>query len=344
MTTKIGPPIIELARARTKEFLRETEAIFWVFGFPLLLALVLGFAFRDKAPDKVPVGVAAGPMAQQRLAALQQSSALQPRILTDGDDALRHGRISLLVSGDAALNYQFDPTRPDALAARSAVDDALQRAAGRRDPLSTAQTFVHEQGARYIDFLLPGLLGMNLMGTGMWGTGFVIVNARMKKLLKRFIATPMRKRDYVLSHFLSRVVFLVLEVGVLVAFGWLVFGVRVNGSVLTLAILCVIGGFAFSGLGLLTASRARTIEAASGLMNLIMMPMWLCSGVFFSYDRFPDAVKPLIKALPLTILNDALRGVMNDAMTLAQIGPKLLWLVVWGLATFMGGVKIFRWQ
>jgi ABC-type multidrug transport system permease subunit len=154
----------------------------------------------------------------------------------------------------------------------------------------------------------------------------------------------MRKRDYVLSHFLSRVVFLVLEVGVLVAFGWLVFGVRVNGSVLTLAILCVVGGFAFSGLGLFTASRARTIEAASGLMNLIMMPMWLCSGVFFSYDRFPDAVKPLIKALPLTLLNDALRGVMNDAMTLAQVGPKMLWLVLWGVVTFTVGVKIFRWQ
>ena len=342
--SKIGAPIIELARARTKEFLRETEAIFWVFGFPLLLALVLGFAFRDKAPDKVPVGVAAGPMAQQRLAALQKSPALQPRIVTDGDDALRHGRISLLVSGDAALVYAYDKTRPDALTARSAVDDALQRAAGRRDPLAPSQTFVHEQGARYIDFLLPGLLGMNLMGTGMWGTGFVIVNARMKKLLKRFIATPMRKRDYVLSHFLSRIVFLVLEVGVLVAFGWLVFGVRVNGAVATLALLCVVGGFAFSGLGLLTASRARTIEAASGLMNLIMMPMWLCSGVFFSYERFPDAVKQLIKALPLTLLNDALRGVMNDAMTLAQIGPKMLWLVVWGLVTFTAGVKIFRWQ
>ena len=339
-------PLFELTSVRTKEFLRETEAIFWVFGFPLLLALALGFAFRDKAPDKVPVGVANGPAAQQRLAALQKSPALLPRLVdeNDGREALRHGKISLLVGAGPALVYQFDPTRPDARTARAEADDALQRAAGRRDPLSAQQTFVHEQGARYIDFLLPGLLGMNLMGTGMWGTGFVIVNARMKKLLKRFIATPMRKRDYVLSHFLSRIVFLCLEVGVLVTFGWLVFGVRVNGAILTLAILCVVGGFAFSGLGLLTASRARTIEAASGLMNLIMMPMWLCSGVFFSYERFPDAVKPLIKALPLTLLNDALRGVMNDAMTLAQIGPKMLWLVVWGVVTFTVGVKIFRWQ
>jgi len=347
VTTKpVGPPIIELAIARTKEFLRETEAIFWVFGFPLLLALALGFAFRDKAPDKVPVGVANGPAAQQRLAALQKSAALLPRVVNEeeGREALRHGKISLLVSAGPALVYQFDPTRPDARTARAEADDALQRAAGRRDPLSAQQTFVHEQGARYIDFLLPGLLGMNLMGTGMWGTGFVIVNARMKKLLKRFIATPMRKRDYVLSHFLSRIVFLCLEVGVLVTFGWLVFGVRVNGAILTLALLCVVGGFAFYGLGLLTASRARTIEAASGLMNLIMMPMWLCSGVFFSYERFPDAVKPLIRALPLTLLNDALRAVINDAAGVTTLLPYLLGLAAWGILSFVVGLKIFRWQ
>ena len=345
-TSRIGPPIVELAIARTKEFLRETEAIFWVFGFPLLLALALGFAFRDKAPDKVPVGVANGPAAQQRLAALQKSPALLPRLVdeNEGREALRHGKISLLVSAGPALVYQFDPTRPDARTARAEADDALQRAAGRRDPLSAQQTFVHEQGARYIDFLLPGLLGMNLMGTGMWGTGFVIVNARMKKLLKRFIATPMRKRDYVLSHFLSRIVFLCLEVGVLVTFGWLVFGVRVNGAILTLALLCVVGGFAFYGLGLLTASRARTIEAASGLMNLIMMPMWLCSGVFFSYERFPDAVKPLIRALPLTLLNDALRAVINDAAGVTTLLPYLLGLAAWGILSFVVGLKIFRWQ
>ena len=344
--SKIGPPIVELARARTLELVRETETIFWVFMFPLLLALVLGFAFRDKSPDKVPIGVVDGPMAQQRLAALQKSPVLLPHIVSEesGREALRHGKVSLLVSGGPALVYQFDPTRPDARTARSEADDALQRAAGRRDPLTAQQNFVHEQGARYIDFLMPGLLGMNLMGAGMWGTGFVIVNARMKKLLKRFLATPMRKRDYVLSHFLSRIVFLILEVSVLVAFGWLVFGVRVNGSILTLALLSVIGGFAFSGLGLLTASRVRTLEAASGLMNVIMMPMWLCSGVFFSYERFPDAVKPLIRALPLTLLNDALRAVINDGTSIALIASKMLWLTVWGLVAFTVGVKIFRWQ
>jgi ABC-type polysaccharide/polyol phosphate export permease len=154
----------------------------------------------------------------------------------------------------------------------------------------------------------------------------------------------MRKTDYLLSQFLSRLIWLVIEVSVLVAFGWLVFGVRVNGSLLVLAILCIVGGFAFSGVGLLTASRVKTVEAVSGLMNIIMMPMWLCSGVFFSYERFPDSVKPIIRMLPLTLLNDALRAVINDAAGLSQIALNLGVLALWGVITFAIGIRVFRWQ
>ena len=347
--TRIRPPILELASTRTKEFLREKEAMFWVFGFPLVLALSLGFAFREKAPDRVPVGVVAGPNAQQRMAALQKSPSLAPRLMNEQEarDALRRGKVSILVMGVAGSDtvvYRFDATRPDALGARKDADTALQTAAGRRDVIASRDEHVQEQGARYIDFLIPGLLGMNLMGTGMWSMGFTIANARMRKLLKRLVATPMRKTDYLLAQFLSRLIWLSIEVAVLVAFGWLIFGVRVNGSLAALAILCIVGGFAFSGLGLLTASRAKTIEAVSGLMNLIMMPMWLCSGVFFSYERFPDSVKPIIRLLPLTLLNDALRAVINDAAGLTQIGPQLALLAMWGGVTFIIGVKVFRWQ
>lgn len=347
--TRIRPAIIELASTRTKEFVRESEALFWVFGFPLILALALGFAFREKPPDRVPVAVVAGPHAQQRLAALQTSASLLPRIMSEQEarDALRRGKVSLLVAESAGSDtavFRFDATRPDAQSARREADDALQTAAGRRNVIATREERVHEQGARYIDFLIPGLLGMNLMGTGMWSMGFTIANARMKKLLKRLVATPMRKTDYLLAQFLSRLIWLLIEVTVLVAFGWLVFGVRVNGSIAVLAMLCIIGGFTFSGLGLLTASRARTIEAVSGLMNFIMMPMWLCSGVFFSYERFPDAVKPVIRLLPLTLLNDALRAVINDAASLSQIALKLALLAAWGLVTFTIGLKVFRWQ
>jgi len=346
MSDKVRPAIIELTNARTKEFIRETEAIFWVFGFPLLLALALGFAFREKAPDRIPIGVVAGPGASTQAAALNKSAGLNPKIMDPAaaQDALRHGKVSLVVDASHSLVYRYDPTNPDAHAARREADDALQSAAGRRSIIGVKDEYVHEQGARYIDFLIPGLLGMNLMGTGMWGMGFTIANARMKKLLKRLIATPMRKSQYVMSQFLSRLIFLVVEVVVLVAFGWLVFGVRVNGSLLTLALLCLVGGYAFSGLGLLTASRARTLEAVSGLMNLIMMPMWLCSGVFFSYERFPDAAKPFIRALPLTMLNDALRAIMNDAAPLTKVMPQLAFLALWGIVTFAVGLKIFRWQ
>ena len=346
MSDKVRPAIVELTSARTKEFLRETEAIFWVFGFPLLLALALGFAFREKAPDRIPVGVIAGPTASREAAALKRSAALSPRVLNpdEAHDALRHGKVSLVVDSSHSLIYRYDPTSPDGRTARREADDALQSAAGRRDVMPARDEYVHEQGARYIDFLIPGLLGMNLMGTGMWGMGFTIANARMKKLLKRLVATPMRKSQYLIAQFLSRLIFLTLEVTVLVAFGWLVFGVRVNGSIAVLALLCIIGGYAFSGLGFLTASRARTLEGVSGLMNLIMMPMWLCSGVFFSYERFPDAAKPFIRALPLTMLNDALRAVMNDAAPLTKVMPHLALLAVWGIVTFAIGLKIFRWQ
>ncbi|HEX2122805.1 MAG TPA: ABC transporter permease [Thermoanaerobaculia bacterium] len=344
--SRIKAPLVELTIARIKEFLREPEAIFWVFAFPLLLTMALGYAFREKPPDRIPVGVVEGPAAKQRMDALAKSPVLQPRIYSEseGEEELRRGKISLLVDGGATPVYRLDATRPDARAARLEVDDALQIAAGRRDVLVAKEEHVTEQGSRYIDFLVPGLIGMNLMGTGMWGIGFSVVNARLRKLLKRLIATPMRKSHYLAAQFLMRLAFLVLEVGVLIVFAWLVFDVRVRGSMAVFALVCLVGGAAFSGLGILIASRARTIEAVSGLMNFVMLPMWICSGVFFSYERFPDAAKPFIRALPLTALNDALRGVMNDGLGVAELGPELAILVAWSVVSFFVGLKIFRWQ
>jgi ABC-2 type transport system permease protein len=339
-------PLVELTVTRLKEFLRESEALFWVFGFPLLLALALGFAFREKAPDRIPIGIVAAPNAKERLALLSRSPALLPRIydLASAEQALRTGRVSLLVEGTDVVTYRFDATRPDSRVARLEADDALQAAAGRRDPQRVRDEHVTERGSRYIDFLIPGLLGMNIMGTGMWSVGFNVVNARTRKLLKRLIATPMRKSDYLAAQFLARLGFLALEVITLLVFTRLVFGVRVNGSWLLLGVICVLGAMAFSGLGILIASRARTIEAVSGLMNVVMMPMWLCSGVFFSYERFPDAAKPFIRALPLTALNDALRGVMTEGLSVAKVAPQLAIMLAWGIVTFLVGLKIFRWQ
>ena len=338
--------LVELTICRTKEFIRETEAVFWVFVFPFLLCFALGLAFRDKPADRIPVGVQEGPGAAQLMSQLSRSPVLLPRAYSAlaGKTALRTGKISLLVVSAAPLVYELDPTRPDARAARLEVNDTLERASGRRDLLQAKDVPVKEIGSRYIDFLVPGLLGMNLMGTGMWGIGFVIVGARTRKVLKRLIATPMRKSDYLLAQLLYRLAFLVVEVAAFLLFGWLAFGVVTRGSYALLSIVSLAGGFTFSGLGLLCASRARTIEAVSGLVNLVMLPMWLLSGVFFSSERFPDAAQPYIHALPLTALNDALRAVMNEGKGLADVAPQIAILMIWGVVSFAIALKIFRWK
>jgi ABC-type multidrug transport system permease subunit len=337
-------PLAEMTVFRLREFIREPDAVFWVFVFPLLLTLALGFAFREKPPDRIPVGIAEGPAAQKHLAAMKKSPALQPRVypVAEGREELRRGKISLLVEGGDVPVYRYDATRPESRTARVEVDDALQGGAGRRDAFTAREVKVAEQGSRYVDFLVPGLIAMNLMGTGMWSIGFAVVNARLKKLLKRFLATPMRKWQFLVAQFLARLIFLVVEVAVVTLFAWLVFDVEVRGSFLLFALLCLLGGTAFAGLGILISSRVKTLEAVSGLMNVVMMPMWICSGVFFSYERFPDAVKPVIRALPLTALADGLRAVMNDGS--GNVMPQVINLIAWTVISGLVGLKIFRWN
>jgi ABC-type multidrug transport system permease subunit len=340
-------PLAALTKTRILEFVREPEALFWVFAFPILMALVLGFAFRDRPPDSVPVGVVAGSASQEITDALAASGTVKPAgyaTLADGLEALRTGKIALLVEETKSLVYHLDATRPDARIARLESDGAIQRARGRVDPSPARESLVHEKGSRYIDFLLPGILGLNLMGTGIWGIGFSIVNARLKKTLKLMAATPMRKSHYLLAQMLSRFVFLVGEVGVILAFGVATFHVPIRGSLGLLGLVTVLGALSFAGLGLLTCARARTLEAANGLMNLIMVPMWLLSGVFFSSERFPKAAQPLIQALPLTALNNALRAVMLEGRNLPSIAAELAVIVVWGIVSFTLALKIFRWQ
>jgi ABC-type multidrug transport system permease subunit len=326
--------------------LRQPEAVFWVFVFPLLLALALGYAFREKPPDRIPIGVVEGSESAGLVSALEESPALRVRTYdeTEGREALRVGRISLLVETSPDVVFRFDPTRPDSRIARLEANEALQRKAGRLDAVSVGESIVREKGSRYIDFLMPGIIGLNLMGTSMWGIGFAIVTARTQKLLKRLIATPMSKGQYLASQMLSRLLFLAAEMVVLVGFAWIVFDVGVKGSLALLCFFCLLGAAVFAGLGVLVACRAETIEGVSGLMNLVMVPMWLFSGVFFSADRFPDVAQPFIRALPLTALNDALRGVMIEGTGMGGLVPETLILTAWGIASFGVALWIFRWK
>ena len=336
----------QLALSRMREFYREPEAVFWVFGFPIVLAFALGLAFRNTGPGKLQVGVVAGTGDSAVAAALAASPRLVPAVLDTATARLRlkTGRVALLVVPGDPVVYRYDSTRTESRLARLEVDDALQRARGRKDLIVVRDDRAVAPGSRYIDFLIPGLLGMNLLGSGIWGVGFSVVQARQRKLLKRYLATPMRRSHYLLSFILSRLVFLIVEVVALVGFGWLLFGVAVRGSFASLAGLTVLGSFAFAGLGLLVASRAKTIEGVSGLMNLVMLPMWILSGTFFSYSRFPNAMIPFVKALPLTALNDSLRAVMIDGASVMTLGTPIAIVVAWGAVSFVIALKIFRWR
>jgi ABC-2 type transport system permease protein len=339
-------PLIELTLMRLREFVREPEAVFWVVVFPIVLAAALGIAFRTQGGDAVHVGVVAGPGSDAVVSALSASKGITVTTVARerADRALRDGDVQVVVLPGAPPTYRFDPTRPESRLARLEADAALQRAAGRVDRFAAGEQKLEVVGARYVDWLVPGLLGMNIMGTGMWGIGFSIVYARSRKLLKRLAATPMERSHYLLAQMLARLVFLAAEVAALVGFAWLVFSVPVRGSVLALAIVSLVGATAFAGLGLLVACRARTIEVVSGLMNFAMLPMWVLSGVFFSSAHFPAAAQPVIRALPLTALNDALRAVMLDGASLAAVSGELLILTAWAAVPFAIALRFFRWR
>jgi ABC-type multidrug transport system permease subunit len=354
--------------ARILELKREPEVVFWVFIFPLLLAAGLGIAFRNKPADVTSVVVIDGAGAQQTLAMLQSSDKssdasaadkVSSKGLSDKGSAIRaivlareaalkgfhFGKFDLAIEAnpDGSYTYYYDPARPESVLSRAEIDAKLQSAAGRRDAVATSSQSSSEPGSRYIDFLIPGLLGMNLMNSGMWGVGFALVEMRQRKLLKRFVATPMRRSDFLLALTSSRLILMVVEVGLLLGFGVLVFHMRVQGSILSVVFLGSLGAVAFGGVGLLTACRAQKIESVSGLINLVMMPMWIFSGVFFSYQRFPAVTHPFIKALPLTALNDALRATILEGASLGSQSGRLAVLAIWGGVSFVLALRWFRW-
>jgi ABC-type multidrug transport system permease subunit len=367
-------PLGQLILARLREFYREPEAIFWVYGFPIVMVVLLGIAFRNKPVEQVRVDIIGNPLAEKTKEALLKGEGSQKFAAEIHDDPAaqlrrRTGKTDLVVlatpagapsaasGSSAAANIEssaasgslphyeffFDPSRPESVLAKNAVEDALERAAGRKDVLAVSDRPVEEPGSRYIDFLVPGLLGMGLMGGGLWGVGFVTVDMRIRKLLKRFVATPMKRSDFLAGIMISRLVFMVPEVLVLLLFSRVVFGVVIQGSLLAVVVLILLGAFTFAGIGLLVASRARTLETVSGLMNLVMLPMWVLSGIFFSSERFPAAVQPVIQAIPLTPLIDALRAVMLEGASFSAIGRQLAELAAWGIVTFALALRWFRW-
>jgi ABC-type polysaccharide/polyol phosphate export permease len=333
-----------LILARVREFTREPEAVFWAVFFPILLTTALGIAFSGGSNDVLPVVTSSPHLAR----ALEAEPGLSVQMLDEpsAHRMLVNGQAVLFAQpgSDGGIVYRYDDTNPDGRAARLLADRAVQVAAGRVDPTHARDDLVREPGSRYVDFVVPGLVGLGIMSNALWGLGFSIVDSRRRNLMKRLVATPMSRTSYLLSYLFWRLMVLGVEVGVPIGFGVLAFGVPIRGRLVDLVIICVASSLTFSAIGLLLAARPRTIEAVSGLMNLVQVPMWILSGVFFSAQRFPEAAQPLIRALPLTAVNDALRSHMLQGAGLAQLAPQFAILTGWLIACFVLALKLFRWR
>lgn len=350
----------ELALMRARLYYREPAALFWTFGFPLLLSVALGIAFRNQKPGPVHVAIEDGPNAAHALEIIRAGDAAAhaggdadtrnvDAVVLDTNaahEALRTGKVGLVVRAEtgAKYTYQFDPSRPESRLAHAFVADAVERGEGRKDVTTTADVLVTEAGSRYIDFLIPGLIGIGLMSSGLWGVGFALTEMRTKKLLKRLVATPMKKAYFLASFLIVRSAFVLIEVPPLLIFAWLAFGVETRGSWAALTIVTLAGTLTFAGLGLLVGSRTSSSEVVQGLINFVSLPMYMCSGVFFSADRFPSWSQPIVRALPLTALNDALRDVVNEGAGLRGVLRPLAIVVAWGVVSFAIALRAFRWS
>jgi ABC-type multidrug transport system permease subunit len=338
----------QLVLARLRIFFREPEALFWVYFFPILMAVGLAVAFWNRPPEAPAIDVVRSttPGADEELAEQLRKGNVKVEVHDEAECLARYrvGKTALFVSLNGKdVTFGLDPTRSESVAAKYQVE-AIVRRWKTPDAVTPHEQLETEPGNRYIDFLVPGLMGMNLVGGGMWGIGFVMVDMRVRKILKRMVATPVRRGDFLLSMFAARMIMIVPEMLSLYLVGRLAFHVPMRGSHLTMALIMIMGALAASCMGLLIASRTKKSETVVGLINLCILPMWLLSGVFFSSKKFPDVAQPFIQALPLTQINDALREVMLEGKSLADVAWRIAILAAYALVCFLLALRLFRWS
>jgi ABC-2 type transport system permease protein len=338
-------PLIQLLLMHYREFVREPVALFWTFVFPIALSGIIGLGFSS---DQEPVySVAVMPQTPPRLHAVLNQLAYKTmpvKYEEEGLLLLRKGVAVLLISSPPAtdsLVFHYDQHNTNAQNAYLHITNSLLRLATTEQKMRTNQ--LTTQGNRYIDFLIPGLLAMGLMNSALWGMGWSLVDMRIKKLLRRIVATPLPRYLFLLSHFIMRYVFATLEVLALCGFAFFMFDIRITGSYWAFVLLASAGLWAFSGISILIASRTANSNVANGLINAVYLPMSLVSGVFFNYHGFPDWIVGIIEKLPLTLLADGLREIFNEGATVEQVLMKILILLAIGTLSFLVGLRIYKW-
>jgi ABC-type multidrug transport system permease subunit len=361
--------LLQLIIAQFRETLREPAVLFWGIVFPILMSLGLGVAFTGK-PDVMHHIAIVGHVPHKLDSLITMHG--KPEMKDDGkivmvtlsspkvgntifhfhsmDDRealvqLKRGRINMIIgNSDGEIRYNFDPSNPES----QLIYYKLSTVIANHDLLTTESLQSIEpltvRGTRYIDFLVPGLIALGVISSSMWGISYSIIERRSKKLLRRMIATPMRKSNFLIAMITVRTVMNIFEAGLLVLFTWLVFGITIQGNIPALFTVFIAGNIAFAGIAVLVSSNTSKTEVGNGLINLVTMPMMVLSGIFFSYHNFPDWSISFIQKLPLTMMADGMRSIFNEGAGWAEISIPSAVMFLTGTLFFTAGVKIFKWH
>lgn len=332
--------------AEWKAFYRNPGILFWTFGFPIMLTLILGFAFTKKQESIRKISLVS-PLTKEKLNIAQKTKELYTEFMFFEDSLeiaslkLKRGEINIFITlQNDSFFYYFDPSNNESFLTYLILKETLSSNNLTQNDIVE----IKEKGSRYIDFLVPGLLAMGIMNSCLWGSGWSLIEFRIKKLLRRLMATPLTKAEFLIAHLTMRVLLSAIEFFVLTLFSFWLFQVEVQGSLLALLFVFLGGNIAFSGVAILISSRAATTQIANGLINAVTMPMMLMSGVFFSYHNFPSFLEQFASFLPLTVLVDSLRGIFNEGMGFQAVFFPTGGLVCFGILCFMAGLKIYKWE
>lgn len=348
--------LLNLITVQFKAFLREPAIIFWSIIFPLAIAGVLGIAFNQPDEPVRTVAVVKNEHVDasknlKRLRLLAQDSpttsdarfAFFPTTKDSAQIKMKRGEINLFieVGPKDSLFFNFDPKNAEGRLAYLLLDNKLLK--GERQTELTVVRPVTTIGSRYIDFLIPGLIALGIMNSCIWGIGWNLIEFRIKKLMRRMIATPMKRTYFLLAQILSRAVLCSIEAALLFLFAYLVFGVTMQGSLLAFVLVFLSGIMAFAGVAVIASSRVSNNQEGNGVINAVVLPMTILSGIFFSYRGFPDWAVVIIEKLPLTMLSDAIRAIFNEGATLQDVGAQIIGLISIGFVLFVAGLRIYKW-
>jgi ABC-2 type transport system permease protein len=341
--------LIQLTVVHFKTFFREPAILFWAVLFPIIMAWVLGIAFSKKGeslrtvyvtgesviPEKITgekvMGEETGNVYRIRFHKASEGEAIR---------AVKRGLITLFIEVKRdSMIYHFDPLNADAQLTHLVLERSFADVSANNTSVDPLQS----TGTRYIDFLIPGMIALGIMNSCIWGIGWSLIESRMKKLLRRMVATPLKKPVFFTSHMITRIILGTFETILLIVFSYFYFGTRITGSIPAFIAVFLAGIFAFAGIAILMASRTSKTEVANGLVNAVTLPMMILSGIFFNYHNFPDWAIPVIQALPLTLVADSIRSIfIEDAGFMEVVRPVVILCSI-GLVTFTAGLRVFKW-